>query len=111
MTQGTVAILGVTGANVGAGMTGGIVFVRKDQQSNLNDEYVTPVEMDAEQIELLRRLLSAHAEATGSAVAQQLLDAESDLRTVFVACVPNAVAATTDARSGPQDPAVVETRQ
>ena len=39
MTLGTVAILGSTGANLGAGMTGGVVFVRQDQDATTKVQY------------------------------------------------------------------------
>ena len=40
MTGGTVVILGKTGPNIGAGMTGGCIYLRKDQVGHLNAEYV-----------------------------------------------------------------------
>ena len=110
MTLGTVVILGTTGANLGAGMTGGMVFVRRDQESNLNREYVTPRELDADHLELLRDLLSSHTKATGSDVARELLEARDELHTVFVACSPNEVAGAGDDQRRPENPAILETR-
>ncbi len=94
MTMGTVVILGATGANLGAGMTGGVVFLRQDQQSNLNREYVSPQQMNDEQVELLRGLLTEHVEATGSKVAQEFLHAPDGLQGSFLVCLPNKAVAT-----------------
>lgn len=111
MTLGLVAILGSAGANLGAGMTGGMVFVRQDQRNSLNREYIEPHDLDAEHIETLRRLLTSHFDATGSEVARQLV-AESDegLRAAFFACTPIAASATEDEPSKTDVPALTERR-
>ncbi len=60
MTQGLVLIPRSAGANLGAGMTGEMVFVRKDQESSLNPEYIEPHDLDVEHIHTLGPLLSSH---------------------------------------------------
>jgi glutamate synthase (NADPH/NADH) large chain len=73
MTGGTAVILGPTGRNVAAGMSGGYAFVLDLDASRVNAELVDvgPVSEDA--AERLRALLAAHAAHTGSAVAAALL--------------------------------------
>jgi glutamate synthase domain-containing protein 2/glutamate synthase domain-containing protein 1/glutamate synthase domain-containing protein 3 len=76
MTGGTVVVLGPVGANVGAGMTGGQLFVH-DAASRLralvNPELVDAHRPTAEALQLVRRLVERHLEVTGSARARALL--------------------------------------
>jgi glutamate synthase (ferredoxin) len=78
MTGGAVVVLGQTGRNFGAGMSGGIAFVldeekRFESRCNLSLVELEPVDEDADE-ELLRTLLARHAVLTGSERAAQLLD-------------------------------------
>ena len=77
MTGGRVVILGSTGLNFAAGMSGGIAYVLDesgDFAERCNTEMVDldPVETD-EDIQELRQLIEAHRELTGSAVATRVL--------------------------------------
>jgi glutamate synthase (ferredoxin) len=77
MTGGCVVVLGPVGRNVAAGMTGGLgYFYDADGtfEEKVNGEIVTAqrVQTDAGAAQL-RRLVEAHAEKTGSAVAKGLL--------------------------------------
>jgi glutamate synthase domain-containing protein 2/glutamate synthase domain-containing protein 1/glutamate synthase domain-containing protein 3 len=77
MTGGTVIVLGPVGRNVGAGMTGGELFLLDaagGALGRLNEELVVPHRPDEIELVFLRELLVAHAELTGSAVAERLLD-------------------------------------
>jgi glutamate synthase (NADPH/NADH) large chain/glutamate synthase (ferredoxin) len=70
MTRGTVVVLGEVGLNFGAGMSGGLAFVY-DDQGTFSDRYnpalIRPVRLeDAAESTALRRLVSLHAELTGS---------------------------------------------
>jgi len=78
MTGGVVVVLGKVGRNVGAGMTGGLAYV-------LDEDGSFPTKVNPEIVQLqrvitdagkqqLHELLVAHAERTGSAKAQQVLD-------------------------------------
>jgi glutamate synthase domain-containing protein 3 len=74
MTGGTVVVLGPTGRNFGAGMSGGDAFVYDPSGElplRLNDDLVVleRVSGDAE----LRRLVERHARYTDSALAAALL--------------------------------------
>jgi glutamate synthase (NADPH/NADH) large chain len=77
MTGGIAVILGRTGRNFGAGMSGGIAYVLDtdgDFQSRLNTEMVAIEPMTDEDREKLQDLIAAHREETGSPVAERLLD-------------------------------------
>src|SRR6266536_1469109 len=88
MTGGTVVALGPVGRNIGAGMTGGEVFVYEqggpgghgghDEHDDgvlerLNDELVVARRPGDLELVRLRELVTAHAELTGSAVAAEAL--------------------------------------
>jgi glutamate synthase (ferredoxin) len=76
MTGGTVVVLGPVGRNLGAGMTGGEVFLYDEGErvpERLNGELVLarrPVDLE---LVRLRELIVAHAELTGSATAAAVL--------------------------------------
>jgi glutamate synthase (NADPH/NADH) large chain len=91
MTGGKVAILGPTGRNFAAGMSGGIAYVY-DQHGrlgdNLNAEMVDMERLDSDDVEWLQSMLVAHVDATDSAVGQRILsDWESQLKH-FVKVMP-----------------------
>ena len=76
MTGGVAVILGNTGRNFAAGMSGGIAFVY-DVQNNFevlcNKEMVGLEKPDKEDAILLHQLIQAHFDKTGSAVAKFIL--------------------------------------
>jgi glutamate synthase domain-containing protein 3 len=76
MTGGKVAILGPTGRNFAAGMSGGIAYVYDPSgvlPDNLNAEMVELESLDDDDVEWLRDMLVAHVDATDSAPAQRIL--------------------------------------
>ncbi len=80
MTGGVVVVLGRTGLNFGAGMTGGFAYVLdldRDFVDRYNHELVDIHRISLEGMENhlqhLRQLLRSHSEATASAWAQHLL--------------------------------------
>jgi glutamate synthase (NADPH/NADH) large chain/glutamate synthase (ferredoxin) len=77
MTNGTVLILGSTGKNFGAGMSGGVAFVLdlEDKFSKLyNDEMIEIVPLDVEaDINLVKSLIYSHLESTDSERAKEIL--------------------------------------
>ncbi len=87
MTNGTVVVLGGTGKNFGAGMTGGDAFIldaSDDFPENLNPQLVEANRLaDPADVEKLRDLVSRHLERTGSAVAKGILDEWSDFQGRF----------------------------
>jgi glutamate synthase domain-containing protein 2/glutamate synthase domain-containing protein 1/glutamate synthase domain-containing protein 3 len=76
MTGGIVVILGETGRNFGAGMTGGEAFVYDETGSfplRYNTQLVTITRVEGEDAARLRALIAAHQAATGSRRARMLL--------------------------------------
>ncbi|MCA1711222.1 MAG: glutamate synthase large subunit [Actinobacteria bacterium] len=75
MTGGRVAILGRTGRNVAAGMSGGVAYLLDADERLVNREMVDLEPLEEGDVETLRQMLVEHATETGSPVAQALLDA------------------------------------
>ena len=78
MTGGRVVVLGPTGRNFAAGMSGGIAYVLDEdaafaERCNPAQVDLEPLVADADEREL-RALVEKHLQYTGSAVAQRLLD-------------------------------------
>jgi glutamate synthase (NADPH/NADH) large chain len=76
MTGGRVVILGPTGRNFAAGMSGGIAYVYDPHgrlPQNLNPEMVNLEQLDDIDQGWLRDLLVGHRDATDSAVAERIL--------------------------------------
>lgn len=77
MTGGTVVILGQTGKNLAAGMSGGIAYIydpNHDLYTRLNKQLVYTYEVSGKaDIETLTQLLKNHYKYTNSDVAQKIL--------------------------------------
>ena len=77
MTNGLVAILGLTGKNFGAGMSGGVAYVLDEDglfQSRLNPEMVVALPVAREQdIAEVKGLIESHLAKTNSPHAQAVL--------------------------------------
>jgi glutamate synthase (NADPH/NADH) large chain len=73
MTGGVVLVLGRTGRNFAAGMSGGEAFVLDLRTARVNREMVDLQSPDDEDADLLRGLLERHRDETESAVANRLL--------------------------------------
>jgi glutamate synthase (NADPH/NADH) large chain len=76
MTGGRVVVLGSTGRNFGAGMSGGVAYVWDPEgtfPTRLNREMVDLDPVDDSDLEWLLGILGRHRELTGSPVAEQLL--------------------------------------
>jgi glutamate synthase domain-containing protein 3 len=79
MTAGVVLILGPAGANLGAGMTGGLAYLlREDAERSIachatNRESVRFAEIENQEERWLRRILQRHVQRTGSPRAAELL--------------------------------------
>lgn len=93
MTGGRVVILGKTGRNFGAGMSGGVAYVWDQDQSfarQCNTEsYELEGVSDAADLDELKTLISNHLHYTGSAVAQQILDNWDQAVKQFVKVMPS----------------------
>ncbi|MFN5220362.1 MAG: hypothetical protein ACK5FE_05570, partial [Cyanobacteriota bacterium] len=92
MTGGVVVVLGSTGRNVAAGMTGGVAFLLDESgglRERVNPEIVALCELTTpEQEALLKPLLEAHLEATGSAKAAAILADWTNWKPRFRLLVP-----------------------
>ncbi|MEP6851521.1 MAG: glutamate synthase large subunit [bacterium] len=73
MTGGVAVILGRTGRNVGAGMSGGYAYVLDLERALVNRELVDVIAVPGEQRAGLRAVVERHTALTGSAVGQALL--------------------------------------
>jgi glutamate synthase domain-containing protein 3 len=79
MTAGVVAILGPAGANMGAGMTGGLAYLlRADADDYFNDDHINRdsvrfATLEPQEEQWLRRILRRHLQLTGSPRAAELL--------------------------------------
>jgi glutamate synthase (NADPH/NADH) large chain len=77
MTGGRVIVLGMTGRNFGAGMSGGIAYVydADDTFANrLNDDMVDNDPLEVDDLDFLKATIARHRELTGSTVAAGILD-------------------------------------
>jgi glutamate synthase domain-containing protein 2/glutamate synthase domain-containing protein 1/glutamate synthase domain-containing protein 3 len=91
MTGGRVVVLGPTGRNFAAGMSGGIAYVfDKDRQfaRRCNAELVDLEEMSDADADEVRALIAEHAQRTGSLVARNLLASWDRSRERFVKVMP-----------------------
>jgi glutamate synthase domain-containing protein 3 len=109
MTGGTVVVLGVTGRNFAAGMSGGIAYVLDAngefaRHCNTSMVALEPLLAEAEQEAkltrdlwhggiadeaIVRRLIENHARYTGSAQARRVLERWNEFRSKFVKVFPN----------------------
>jgi glutamate synthase domain-containing protein 3 len=93
MTGGTVVVLGKTGRNFGAGMSGGIAYVfDEDRKFNRRcNQGMVDLEQVSEQddIAALKQMLESHAQLTDSAAAKRLLSDFENSRKRFVKVFPH----------------------
>ena len=92
MTGGRVVILGSTGRNFAAGMSGGIAYVFDEQEmfkERCNLEMVTLEQIvENDDIAELRELIEKHHTCTGSDLAKRLLENWPNTLTKFVKVMP-----------------------
>jgi glutamate synthase domain-containing protein 3 len=86
MTGGRAVILGDTGRNFGAGMSGGVAYVLDADgrfHTKCNQEMVALERLETrEEVAVVKALIEEHRECTGSAVAERLLqDWENTVKT------------------------------
>jgi glutamate synthase (NADPH/NADH) large chain len=98
MTGGVALILGATGRNFGAGMSGGTAYVHRLRSEMVNKESLESgdldlLELDRADVELVRTLLQHHIEKTDSALAARLLAGGAEIMSEFVKVVPRDYAA------------------
>jgi glutamate synthase (ferredoxin) len=93
MTGGRVVVLGPTGRNFAAGMTGGIAYALdedRDFAKRCNKEMVQLLALeDPEEAEVVKDLVFRHARLTGSTRASKVLVDWEYWQARFVRVVPN----------------------
>ncbi|MTA85675.1 MAG: glutamate synthase large subunit, partial [Actinobacteria bacterium] len=88
MTGGTVVILGATGRNIAAGMSGGRAFVLDLDSAQVNGDMVDVLAVPADQREILKSIISDFHVETGSQVASDLLASWDSSVTRFSMIMP-----------------------
>jgi glutamate synthase (ferredoxin) len=92
MTGGRVVVLGATGRNFAAGMSGGIAYVLDEDgtaERRVNRQMVTLRKLEeAAEIETVRRMIESHLDHTSSERAQQVLADWSARVARFVKVIP-----------------------
>ncbi|HEU5100009.1 MAG TPA: glutamate synthase large subunit [Roseiflexaceae bacterium] len=97
MTGGVVLVLGATGRNFGAGMSGGLAYIFEEEGSfptRCNTDMVEFSALEAEDEANIRALLAQHLELTGSRRAADLLARWEQVRSQFLRVVPRGMRAT-----------------
>lgn len=107
MTGGRVVILGNTGKNFAAGMSGGIAYVLDESENfaqycNADMVYLQPL-ADPQEIEELRTMIDRHFSYSGSSNAQRILEHWDIFSEKFVRVIPKAYLQMNDRISELQD--------
>lgn len=98
MTNGLVVVLGLVSQNVGAGMTGGVLFLYGDQAANVNAEYLSEVPLSRANSSELKALLSDYLRETGSLKARRILEHWNEELSKFHCFLPKAQAESLNAQ-------------
>ena len=92
MTGGRVVVLGLTGRNFAAGMSGGVAYVLDvagDFSLRLNKQMVELEKLEREdEIDEVRVMIERHVQHTGSEYAERILDLWEDMVPKFVKVMP-----------------------
>ncbi|MFC9557561.1 glutamate synthase large subunit [Rhodococcus sp. NPDC056960] len=91
MTGGKVVILGATGRNFGAGMSGGVAYVYNPDkvfEDNLNTELVDLEDLTGDDFTWLKAAIERHRDETGSEVATRILSDWSQQVNHFAKVMP-----------------------
>jgi glutamate synthase (ferredoxin) len=91
MTGGRVVVLGETGRNFAAGMSGGVAYVWNkagDFEVRCNKEMVELEGLDGDDVKLIQDMLRKHQEFTASTVAAQVLRDWDQVMKQFVKVMP-----------------------
>ncbi|MGA8845750.1 MAG: glutamate synthase large subunit [Nocardioides sp.] len=88
MTGGRVVVLGSTGRNFAAGMSGGVAWVLDLKESRVNTELVELAPVSGDAAVELQQMVREHLEETGSPVAEELLADWNSSLTRFTEVMP-----------------------
>jgi glutamate synthase (NADPH/NADH) large chain len=108
MTGGLAVILGGTGRNLGAGMSGGTAYVHDLKPERVNRDSLASGELvllplDSADVEILTDLLQRHVAETDSALAQAMLADTEATMAAFVKVLPRDYAAVLKTRQAAVD--------
>lgn len=103
MTGGLAVILGGTGRNLGAGMSGGTAYVYELRTERVNRDSLASGELelrplDSADVAIVTDLLSTHIAETDSALAKRLLENPEETMSKFVKVLPRDYAAVLETR-------------
>ncbi|MGV8913526.1 MAG: glutamate synthase large subunit [Rhodoglobus sp.] len=104
MTGGLVLILGTTGRNLGAGMSGGTAYIHQLREERVNGESLSSGELGLSElgsadVEILKDLLELHLKETGSVVAERMLADMDATAAQFTKVTPRDYAAVIETRA------------
>ena len=92
MTGGKVVVLGKTGLNFAAGMSGGVAYVLDEDQlfdTKCNLEMVNVEQMGgSEELDELKKLIEKHIELTDSRYAARIIEDWVEMAPTFVKVIP-----------------------
>jgi glutamate synthase (NADPH/NADH) large chain len=93
MTGGVALILGKTGRNLGAGMSGGVAYIHKLRADRINHEALAAGELNLERpdsvhSEIIRSLIEAHVAHTGSSLGLEMLSNFQNVAEEFTVVIP-----------------------
>jgi glutamate synthase (ferredoxin) len=91
MTGGYVVVIGETGRNFAAGMSGGVAYVWNksgDFSIRCNKEMVELEELDGDDLKLVQEMIRKHQDFTGSTVAENILKNWDKVAKQFVKVMP-----------------------
>ncbi len=88
MTNGTVVILGETSNNIGAGMTGGELFLFEDPGTKVNKDYISKVAMTEHDFAKLHAILEDYQQETSSTKAKYILSDWEQIKDQFNKYMP-----------------------
>ena len=91
MTGGRIVVIGSTGRNFAAGMSGGIAYVLEDRQKfeiSCNQDMVLLEALDDEDVAAVKSMLTKHVEYTKSSVAQNILNDWANYQSKFIKVMP-----------------------
>ena len=108
MTGGLAVILGGTGRNLGAGMSGGTAYIHDLRTERVNPDSLASGELvlsplGSADVEILTDLLQRHRDETGSTLAASMLESMDDTIARFVKVLPRDYAAVLATRQSAVD--------
>ncbi|QYH36141.1 glutamate synthase large subunit [Salinibacterium sp. M195] len=104
MTGGLVLVLGATGRNLGAGMSGGTAYIHQLREERVNGDSLSSGELvlsglGSADSEIVKDLLERHFEETGSVVAERMLTDMDATAAQFTKVTPRDYAAVIQTRA------------